>query len=202
MTPEQQCLEWFKRRYGAVTPRQDYTINLSCWDVDKKSEFRFYPLHKMVSMVHDAFSLNNKGYNVFYGIGLGKGKQRDNIARYSTCDIECFPFSAIDFDFGKPKTAKTMEQAIAALEIVPFAIDGITFTGHGLHLYFQLPEQHIYNKHQIKSINEATHNYVKTYFGNKYQWTVDSTQDLARLDRIPGTLNYTKGEDTILGRIL
>jgi len=213
MGNQQQCLAWLRKMYGSVQNRSQYLMSAAYFGPDHEKCYKFYRLDKIGSMVQEAFQYNANGYDVYYGIGISKcselrkitikGQERD-IYRFSTCDVNCFPFAAIDFDIGKnDQLPATLDIAREAIEEAPFEVDSITFTGNGLHLYWRLSADLIDNDNRDhkKQENECIHRAVKDYFTAQYRWNLDNTQDLARLDRLPCTINHRHGNN-IQGGIL
>lgn len=212
MMMKKQCLDWLVEKYKAVPlDRQEYTISAGLFKAGKKT-WQYYTLDNMDYMVDKLFEYNANGYDVYYGIGLHYGplrkiitrQGRKEISRFSTCDISFFPYSVIDFDIGKNADLPQSEaEAMAAIAKAPFKVDSITYTGGGLHLYFAMDNGFIddNNRPEFKHKNEVIHSAVKYYFKKTYRWIFDSTQDLARMDRLPNTYNYRHG-DKILGRII
>lgn len=116
--------------------------------------------------------LNGTGFNVFFGVcprSRKRGRSEDVL--YVTAlwvDLD-----AKDFDGGK-------QEALAQLQRTPLHLQPsvLVDSGHGYHAYWLLKEPY-----------EADETIKETLIGLARFLNADHTQDLARLLRLPGTLN-------------
>ena len=94
------------------------------------------------------------------------------------------------------KNYPSLDTAMDALERLPLPPSIVIFSGNGIHVYwlFDAPvdaqkHQHIIDKWQIL----IKDNFIDETTGKKFD--LDSTQDIARLLRIPGTINSKGGKE-------
>lgn len=103
----------------------------------------------------------------------------------------------IDIDIkGPAHTASnlppTLEDALALLEEFPLQPTLIVDTGHGVHAYWLFKELFAINNEADRDRAQALVQRFQEFIGSmaeKRGWKVDSTADLARVLRLPGTFN-------------
>ncbi len=124
-------------------------------------------------------------------------------ARGSLKDVASVPAFFADIDFKNPakKEERLPLDDVEALQM--FASGGflaptiIVETGRGLHAYWVLEEPIVIANEQTRSdmvaVAAAFGSAFRSYALAKFGWKFDSTSDLPRLGRLPGTFNV-KGE--------
>ena len=107
-------------------------------------------------------------------------------------------FTSIDLDAAteyrnKPHLARDSKHALEIVTDLPFEPDLLISTGGGLQPIFALGPQLFQNptdkqhaRSALKSFNDA----VQRLVWERHQVLLDSTPDMARLVRMPGSLNY------------
>jgi hypothetical protein len=121
------------------------------------------------------------------------GKTNQRVTKETSLGIGCI---WIDIDVatgqhGKPNLPPTIEQGLGLIK-EPLAPSIIIHSGGGAHVYWLLKEPLIFTTDDDRIKAEALVRAWQAFIRMRAQdhgWTVDSTHDLARLMRIPGTLN-------------
>ena len=135
-----------------------------------------------------------KDEQVYFGLGLrsrvvpdGKRGAREDISSISIIGMD------VDiYDSRKPhkKLPKTYDEAIALLQGFPLPPSLIIDSGSGLHSYIFLRETLTI---QTESEREAAQELVRNFYGGfahyAQPYEFDSTFDITRILRVPGTLN-------------
>lgn len=137
--------------------------------------------------------------NVYYSVCLQKGKLSNKSGRGSEKTAIGAPGLWIDIDVaeGVHKDTKhlvpTFEDAFALLDEFPVVPTVIVNTGGGLHAYWLFKEFYYF-------VEESDKRAFKDLLGNlqftiaekakQHGWKIDNTADLARILRVPGTMNH------------
>jgi hypothetical protein len=139
-------------------------------------------------------------FDVYYGIGLAShayGKTQ----RVKADEIIGIPCIWLEVDYKTGSTAihkkeeqlPTKEEAIALINELPFKPSLIVNSGNGFHLYWLLTSVWLFadaiERERAKLLVERFQRYFKS-LANAHGWTNDSTFDLARVYRVPGTKNH------------
>ena len=112
--------------------------------------------------------------------GKARGKAKDSVA---------LPALYIDLDVGKENAPATREDALALLaELVPVPPTMLVNSGNGLHCYFVLAEP-ITDFEQMRQVMRCWKTWIQGE-AKERGFKIDSAFDLARVLRVPGTLNF------------
>lgn len=141
--------------------------------------------------------------NTFFGVGLRKNILKNGF-RGSEQDILCLPTLYADIDIKGGAHAQTslpssVGEAIDFLNNLKIKPSIIVNSGNGIHSYWLLKKPFI-----IETDNDRK--YIATIFKNfgkyinseakKLGWKIDNVYDLARILRVPGTINHKLGIGT------
>ncbi len=150
-----------------------------------------------------------QGHDVYHGIGLQKhapqGTQRGDAA-----GVVALPGYWLDLDLRTPYRDRTdlpstVEAATAFLDSLPLPPSGIIHSGGGLYPWWCFRELWTFNseteRKEAAQLSREWQRYVLTLASKAHGWELDSTHDLARILRVPGTLNR-KGGAAVPVRIL
>jgi hypothetical protein len=141
-------------------------------------------------------------YNVYFGLGL-RQEQRQN-GRGESSDVLGIPGLWVELDIKHPVHTKvnlpeTIEGALALVsEAVPLKPSMIIKSGYGAHVYWLFRELWIFADaddrqaayhllHRLQATIQAT--------AKLHSWEVDSTFDLSRVLRLPGSYNRKVPDD-------
>jgi hypothetical protein len=153
-----------------------------------------------------AVSLIDK-QNVYYGVGLHR--EPKSKGRGGTDDIIGIPAIWIDIDIQdeahqKKNLPPSIDDAMGILEGLRWPPSMLIHSGHGLQAHWLLREILDTSTEdariQAKLLVQRFQAYVRSLFLKK-GWTLDSVHDLARVMRMPGTMNM-KTEPHVPARIL
>ena len=141
--------------------------------------------------------------NCYLGIGIRREKP-DGGGRGKTEDIIGIPGLWLDLDYQSPGAHKvkhslppTEGAALSLLEKAPYKPSLIIHSGHGLQVYWLFKElAWVDNKTHREAFGRLCRGWQQLFqrAGRDRGWHVDSTADLTRVLRIPGTYNLKAGE--------
>jgi putative DNA primase/helicase len=137
--------------------------------------------------------------DVYFGIGSVSHSLPKN-ERAKVKDVTCLPGFWMDFDIAAPGAhAQTQLPTTAeeALSVLPDFLQPsiVVWSGYGLHLYWlfkepwelDTPEEN----QRASDLSLRLQGYIKK-LASERGWQIESTFDLARVLRVPGTLNHKK----------
>lgn len=152
---------------------------LTIWTPDKRTHW-----FKLPEAMRDAADFTAPR-DVYFGVGLGD-KMTDG--RLKSEDITTIPGLWIDADLATPdrqNLPKTLEECLPLFPVEPTIIVN---SGRGIHAYWLFREPL-----DVTATTAALLAGFQTTIRNNAAargWKLDSTHDLARILRLPGTLNY------------
>ena len=139
--------------------------------------------------------------NVWHGVGL-RNQRQGNKRRGSEKDIASVPGLWIEIDVGgqnhgRAHTAQnlppTHEAARDLLDAVPFHPSIVIDSGHGIQAYVLFREPYTIegddDRQRVRSLNDRFQSAIKAR-AQERGWSIDTTSDLARVLRLPGTTNH------------
>ena len=138
--------------------------------------------------------------NTFFGVGLRR-KALKNGFRGSEKDILCVTTLYADIDIKGNAHAQTslpssVDEAINFLHSLKIKPSIVVNSGNGIHGYWLLDKPFIIeteeDRKHISSIFKGFGRYVNSE-AKKHGWKIDSVYDLARILRVPGTINHKLG---------
>ena len=188
--------EFLKTLWGDIPPGKVLIWTLP----DKKS--RWYAHFENVT----ADMRFHEKEDVYTGVGLAphEGLRLPSNKRLKEWEVAGIAAFWSDIDVAHPvhKTAKqyppSIEKALEALEQLPFAATIIVDSGHGVQLWWVLKEVWIFedeaDRERARRASQWWHRVIKGIFA-EHGWDVDSTFDLPRVMRLPGTWNNKEPED-------
>lgn len=149
------------------------------------------------------------GKNCYLGIGIRKQRLSPE-KRGVASDVIAIPglWVDLDFDDGNSHRVKnlppSLDACIAMLDDAPCRPSLIVHSGHGLQAYWLFNEAWYFEddleRQYAARLAKGWESWFQTY-GKNHGWHVDSTADLARVFRIPGTFNY-KTDPPVQARII
>ena len=154
----------------------------------------------------EAFAAKSKRENFDSYFGVSLQRERTD-GRGSAFGASVVPGVWVDIDFaGKPgenksKNYPTREIAVKALELMPAKPTVVLATGGGLHVYWLFNKPFVIETEQdrerMASLVKSWQGLLKAKLMKLGGYGLDSTFDLARVMRIPGTV-HTKHPDRIV----
>ena len=133
---------------------------------------------------------------VYFGVGLQEfplgSKSRGTRKTVSAIGAFWMDIDIFDASHKNEKLPFSYEEALAFLDELPLKPSIIVNSGHGLHVYWLLPELWIFENDQDRQHAQTlAHDFQKVIIqlAQKHGWILDSTHDLARVLRVPGTVN-------------
>lgn len=151
-------------------------------------------------MANFAISEDTKGKNIYFSVGLSE-KNFQKYERAKNADIIGIPGLWVDIDIAGGHAAENLPPNYqAAKDLLPtqFEPSIVVFSGHGIHAYYlfkeildtRTEEEKGYATNLLKRLQGAVRQKAQTQ-----GWHVDSTIDLCRVLRVPGTMNRKNGQE-------
>ena len=135
--------------------------------------------------------------NVFFGVGL-RNKVLKNGLRGSEKDISCITALYADIDIkgdahAQKSLPETIDEAVSFLGNLKINPSIIVRSGNGIHSYWLLDTpfkiENSKDKNHIVSVFRDFGKYINLE-AKKHGWKLDNVYDLARILRVPGTINH------------
>ncbi len=135
--------------------------------------------------------------NVFFGVGL-RNKVLKNGLRGSEKDISCITTLYADIDVKGDAHAqkflpKTIDEAVDFLNGLNLKPSIIVWSGNGIHSYWLLDKpfkiENSEDRNRIILIFRGFGKYIN-FEARKHDWKLDNVYDLARILRVPGSINH------------
>jgi len=179
---------------------------LYLWTLPEKESFFLNNTDKLISKAN---ILKHQNSDVYFGIGTSPrnfGKMRRCLAK----DVAGIPCFWLDVDYGKNHKKKNIfknkDQAIEFINNLPLKPTTVILSGNGIHCYWIFNEFWDFesnNEIRVSAAKKAAlwNITIKQMAYNDYGFDIDSTFDLARVLRVPGTYNR-KNEKEIKVEIL
>ena len=142
--------------------------------------------------------------NCYLGIGIRRQRSGNNRRRGTIDDIIAIPGLWLDLDYDSPGAHKakhplppTEDAALSLLSAAPYKPSLIVHSGHGLQAYWLFKEIACFDSQADREAFGRLGRGWQQLFqqaGRNNGWHVDSTADLTRVLRIPGTPNLKTNE--------
>ncbi|MGE5391118.1 MAG: phage/plasmid primase, P4 family [Deltaproteobacteria bacterium] len=186
--------EFFKALFDGVSGY------LSIWDRQTK-QTRWFSTTELKEAVQLSEEMIKAGHDVYFGVGLQSQSYEVNI-RGKAETISVIPGTWADIDIAGIHSAenlpKTMEEARSIIAGFPFPPTIIVHSGGGLHVYWLFDRPWLLtdpkDNEQAKRLSKRFQEFLRDEAG-KQGWKLDPTADLARLLRVPGTVNYKDADN-------
>lgn len=182
-----------------VTPVKNPHVGVVLFAKQSKLE-QYFPLSQMEQLEAWILQKVEAKQDVYFTVTLQDSELNSVEKKKRSIKGACAsPGVWVDVDFTdgteahKRTDLPTEAEARAFFKTLPIPPSLLVRTGHGLHVYWLLPEPWLFNNDQDREKAAAL---VKGFQATLRKqmvakgWSLDSTADLARLLRIPGTLNY------------
>ncbi|ACL03011.1 DNA primase small subunit [Desulfatibacillum aliphaticivorans] len=163
--------------------------------LDKQS--RSFPVSDLTQALNLAGTLKSK-HDVYYGVGLQK-HQQNSWERGKAIDVVGIPGLWFDLDIDGPGHKETrippdQDAALKFLDALSWKPTMIVNSGGGIHAYWLFKEPWIFDddeeRIEARELSVRFQAHIKGIAEAKYGWKLDTTSDLSRLLRVPGTLNH------------
>ena len=142
--------------------------------------------------------------NCYLGLGIRRQRPKNSQGRGKTDDIIGIPGLWLDLDYQSPGAHKTRhplppteDAARSLLDVAPHKPSLIVHSGHGLQVYWLFKElAGLDTREDREAFSRLCRGWQQLFqrAGRRQGWHVDSTADLARVLRIPGTYNLKTDE--------
>jgi hypothetical protein len=184
----------------ALWPDADRGFLVLWWREDRHTEF--VPISDLEARV--PLLLERRGnVNVYFGMGLQAAALGRNGQRGSEVTVTAIPGLWADVDTAVGHSgangkvyAPTKEDARLLIEAMPAPATWVIDSGNGLHAYWQFREPLVFasteERLEAKRLVKGWEVLLRREAGRR-GWTVDSAHDLARVMRLPDTVNRKDG---------
>ena len=142
--------------------------------------------------------------NCYIGLGLRRQRPDNDRTRGKADDIIGIPGLWLDLDYDSPGAHKVRhplppseDAALSLLNAAPYKPSLIVHSGHGLQVYWLFKEVACFDSQADReAFGRLCRGWQQLFqqAGRDRGWHVDSTADLARVLRVPGTRNLKTGE--------
>jgi len=161
---------------------------------------RCFAISDLATIVSAAYDMQDDR-DVYFGIGTTT-KAISKHERPKAIEVSCLPGLGMDMDIEAPgahvqrKLPPTLEEALGIIpEFLRPTI--VVWSGNGLHVYWLFKEPWQLNSpeenRRAASLSIRLQAYIKQ-LAEEHGWHFDSTADLNRIFRVPGTLNHKQGK--------
>ena len=168
------------------------------WTLDKQT-FCF-PVSDLAMMITKVNNLKDDK-DVYFGLGAAAEEIPSN-KRPKANEVICLPGMWVEIDIAvlgahaKKNLPTTVEDALSILpDFLKASI--IIWSGNGLHVYWLFKEPWQLNtteeNRRAAQLSIRLQAFIKQ-LASKHGWHVDSTADLSRVLRVPGTFNHKQGQ--------
>lgn len=184
-------------------PDDSYVI---IWQTPLKRTRRFTDLKKLTSFIHKN---KNNNIDLYYGCGL-QDKDHGSIRRGKKEDIIGIAGFYADIDI-KDDVHKnqdlppTVDDAVKLVLNNGFDPTKVVHTGHGIHVHWIFKEPIIFENDEHRQKVELMCRRIQQTIKNKaaaHHWSIDSTFDVTRVLRIPGTYNNKSNDKKLIETII
>jgi hypothetical protein len=170
---------------------------LLIWTMPDKRSHWFMAPSQLDRAYERALDLSERGDDVYFGMGLqppGLGAAERGYNHTATAIAGLWA----DIDFAaeghqKPNLPPSLEAAMALVNDMPLAPTIVVNSGHGLHAYWLFHEPWEFASDQDREeaawMARLWQTAIKARAKVLGPWDVDSTHDLTRVLRVPGTMN-------------
>lgn len=170
-------------------------------NVDKRSEY-FFDVTKAIEYA----LVQKRRSDVYFGVCTVSSdfalNKVNEYKRGSNDSVVGVPALCADIDYGTNHSKKnlppTQQDAIALVMKMPITATLIVDSGNGLHVYWILDNFFVIDDDEQRARITILNNLLKQKLRElaaEYNWTIDAIQDLARVLRVPNTLNHKDAND-------
>jgi hypothetical protein len=189
LVKETKLIDFLKDMFGdAITPERRLTV----FTTPDKRTMRFTSLDGVEAHASDA---SRHGREVYFGLGLIRGEPK---GRGTAADVAAIGCLWADIDMAGPahpckalpSSIEEVERLLAELPLTPSVV---VDSGHGAHGYWFLREPWIFedeaDRQKAASLAKAWHGLI-CRLAEGHGWKLENLSDLARVLRVPGTVNH------------
>lgn len=191
---ETQAERFMQEIFGdPVLENEDLYIVI--WSTPSK-QATFHLKHK--NAASKALDLCQSNENVYVGMGLQNKPSHQRKGRGAAKHVQAITclWADIDFSFGsihkKLHLPPTEEDALKLASEIGIEPSVVVHSGHGLQCYWLLKTPWIFTSEEERNhAADITYGWVNTLqqIAASHGWMIDSVGDLARVLRVPGTIN-------------
>lgn len=171
---------------------------LSLWDRQTKASIHV-PIVDLIASEIRAIEIESKSHDCYFGVGL-RNADLGSSRRGGRADVICIPGYWADVDFASDVHASEklphIGQAVELLDSFQYKPSEVIFSGYGMHVWWLFDQPYVFSSNNFisaqifaKAFQDA---FIQHYADKGFH--VDTTSDLARVLRLPGTHNYKKPE--------
>lgn len=186
------CGELLSLMFGDADPEHQITIVTKLGDNPLT-----WTRHAAPEMAAKAALTAPAGADVYFGVGLIRGSPA---RRGKAQDISCIASLWADVDCQSPDhpNAPTRQAALELIADMPIAPSVIVDSGWGFHVYWLFHEPWVFDddteRARAQAISHGWHELLRAKAAQRH-YHIDAVWDLARILRVPGTINYKYGQN-------
>jgi hypothetical protein len=178
-----------RRFLDALFNEKPSDLYLLIWTLPDKLSYWFRSVDEAVRFVE-----SSRGVNIYVGVGLS-AQDFGPHHRCLSVEIAGIPGLGVDFDIKSPAHSKDLPASIEeALKLIPASLPPtiVIATGNGVHVWWLFKEPWIFESDDERK-EAATLSWrfqtLLRYNSSQKGWAFERLADLARVLRIPGTVN-------------
>lgn len=162
---------------------------LYLWCLQSKRTY-WFKITALKAMYEKALKLACEKNDVYFGVGIAQDQKFKG--RATSAEIIGIPGIWIDVDIkGDEHAQQNLPKTIdEILEKIPLKPSIIVHSGHGLHVYWLFKECWYFDNEDEQSEAQRLLQGFQLFIKQRLGYKLDSTHDLARVLRLPETLNY------------
>jgi len=170
---------------------------------------RYFPASRLDLAASQAMKLSRRGLDVYFGVGL-RDENLGEKRRGEAADVCAIPALWVDLDIAGPAHTNTtlpptLEDALSLVGTFPLPPSALVGSGWGLHGYWLLRELWTFDgEEERRAAQELLRRFQATIQARARErgWNLDTTSDLARVLRVPGTVNRKLPQEPVPVRVL
>lgn len=156
-----------------------------------------YPVTADLNVIEQEILEKSRNYDIYFEM-CPQGSPVQSGKRGSVAGVAVVPLLWLDLDIAgdnhkSSEYPNDLEEALAFIYSLPWPPTFINCSGGGLHAYYQLKEPFVVTNNEdlqkAKDLSKSFQGYIFRR-GREKGWKIDSTHDLARVLRVPGTFNH------------
>ncbi len=177
---------------------------LLVWTKDPKTEKKVSRYFKDLNEATSYAEKQGATVDTYFGLGLS-AKAKERHQRVESSEVAALPGLWVDVDYinqnhRKKNLPPTEKDAIELVKRMPKQPSLINHTGHGIQAFWLFESVELIEsketREKLATLNEDWNKHLQD-LALEQGWTVDSTQDLARVFRVPNTKNH-KDKDAVV----
>jgi hypothetical protein len=209
--PLDAALEFITRVWGSDEALAEFDGELVLFSLPEREAFGSASLHSVAEKAVEWTERKSDVYLTVAAMRRGTARKikrdsKDFWIRGGESDAVALPAIVADFDLDLPDRKKLgmfrgFEEIVAVIDELPFRASELVMSGGGVQAWWKLREPMDVRtelmREEAKRVTQGWHRAVSGVAARKGR-AIDATHDLARVFRLPGTMNRKRGEPVLV----